>query len=179
MSATTMIVLLMLALFSILWSGLAPTVSSRVVPSGWKMPDGFSTTISFKINPAIQLWEKTVKPPGWQGGEAIDTTTMLNQVYRTKDAQKLKEMTQVTFTAAYDPNCHNGIKELINNPNSITVIFPNNAKITVYGYLKEAEPSEHTIGEMPLLNCVMIVTNWDPVNWVEAGPVFTASVGTP
>lgn len=158
--------------------GANPTVTARVTPTGFKMPDGYQTLIAFKINPAIQFWEKEVTPIGWKGGDAIDTTTMLNQVVKTKDAQHLKENTEVAFVAAYDPNNWNGVRELINANNAVTVIFPSGAKVSFWGYLRDAMPQAHKIGEMPTMQGVIVVTNWDPVNFVEVQPLFSASAGT-
>ncbi len=43
-----------------------------------RLDDGYQTLIEFAENPAIKLWEKSVTPPGIDGGDAIDTTTMLH-----------------------------------------------------------------------------------------------------
>lgn len=156
----------------------APTASVRTIPVGYKMPDGFKTVISFASNTGIQFWEITVKPPGADGGDPIETTTMHNVLYRTKDTKSLKTLTECTVTAMYDPDVLPGLWQLINAPTSITIKFPDNAKMIFYGYLQKYEVNEHKEGEPPTLTLSIVPTNWDPTNKVEAAPVFTASVGT-
>lgn len=160
----------------------APTVSARVIPTGFKMPEGYPTTIAFAKNTALQFWEVTTQPPGLDGGEPVNNTTMLNSVWRTMRARRLKTLTPIKVTAAYDPDVLDGsinkIQGLINNEGSVTVIFPTTDSISFYGYLQKSEPAENKDGEMPLLTITVVPTNWDPVNNVEAGPVFTNASGT-
>ena len=156
----------------------APSVTARVIPVGYKLPDGFKTTIAFHVNPAIQLWEKTVEPPGYDGKEAIDTTTMLNTRWRTMAARQLITLAQHTFTFAYDPDFYNGILELINNQSSITVHLPDGSSISFWGFLQGVKFEQNEEGKMPLGTGTIVPTNWDPVNGVEAAPVFTPAGGT-
>ena len=153
----------------------APTVSTRTIPVGFKMADGFKTLISFLSNTGIQFWEIAVKPPGFDGGDPIPTTTMHNILYRTFDTKRLKTLTECTVTAFYDPDCYPGILALINAPTSITVLFPDGSKLVFYGYLKKFEVNEHKEGESPEATLSIQPTNWDSTNFVEAAPVFTAA----
>lgn len=156
----------------------APIPTPRVKPTGFKMPDGYRTLITFRINPAIQLWEKNVKPPGLDGGDKIDTTTMHNDVWRTYEHRSLKTLTDASAACAYDPQVWNGLLELINFVTSITITYPDHATLTFWGYLQKAEVEEHKEGEMPMINATIAPTNWDDVNFVEAGPVFVPAAGT-
>jgi len=161
----------------------APTITARSLPSpaSGKMPDGFPTTIAFAANAAIQFWEVTTQPPGIDGGEPINNTTMLNILWRTMRARKLKTLTPIKVTAAYDPDAFNSATNLvtmINHEDSVTVHFPTNDTVAFYGYLQKAEPAEHKEGEMPLLTITVVPTNWDPANNVEAGPLYTSAAGT-
>ena len=157
----------------------APTPTARVTPTGFKMPDGWQTFITFAAFPSLNIWEKAVKPPGVDGKEAIDTTTMHNKVWRTFDARHLKTLTEVTASCGYDPDVYNqiigtvGVTGLINNPQSITLTFPEHTTGAFWGYCMKFEVKEHKEGEFPEADVSVMPTNWDPVNFVEAGPVFT------
>jgi hypothetical protein len=70
------------------------------------------------------------------------------------------------------------MEALINNETTITVHFPDGSTLAFYGYLKTFEPQEMTEGEQPEAECEFVVTNWDPANRVEAGPVMVEVAGT-
>lgn len=156
----------------------APTPVTRTTPTGWKMPDGYKTTIALANIPGINLWERTVKPPSIDGGDATDTTTMHNSVWRTKQPKTLKTMGESTTTVAYDPDVYSDIINQVNINQSITVRFPDNSKLTFWGYLQKFEPSDLKEGEMPEATATFVPTNWDSTLNVEAAPVFTAAAGT-
>jgi hypothetical protein len=142
------------------------------------MPDGYRTLITFRLNPAIQLWEKTVKPPGFDGGDKIDTTTMHNDVWRTYEHRALKTLTDVSASCAYDPDVYPGILELLNDTTVITIRYPDHSTLCFWGFLQKAEVQEHKEGEMPMINITVTPTNWDPNTFTEEAPVFTAAAGT-
>ena len=128
----------------------APSTTARVTPSGVKLTDGYRSTMAFARAPNIGFWEMTVKPPGMDGGDKIDTTTMLNDQWRTSDARALVTLTDSTIRVAYDPNMYNDIREkLLNQPGSVTVHFPDGSTLDFYGFLGKFEPSELKEGEMP------------------------------
>ncbi len=156
----------------------APTVTQRVIPTGYKVPDGFKTTISGTAMPGVQFYEQTVQPPGIDGGDAINTTTMLNVAWRTFSPRQLKTLMPIKLTAAYDPQCIPSLVNIINLPQSLTVHFPEGASIAFYGFIQKFEPKENKEGEMPLCDLTVTPTNQDYVNQVEAGPLYTPSSGT-
>jgi hypothetical protein len=156
----------------------APTVVARSTPTGFKMPDGYRALWAFANKPAIQLWEKQVKSPGVDGGEGIDTTTMHNNAYRTKAARHLKTLSDGSFAAAYDPDVIVDILAQTNIEQSITVHFPDNSSWSFWGYMQKWEPAELKEGEFPEATVTIVITNWDPMNFVEAGPVYTPASGT-
>lgn len=156
----------------------APSTTVRVAPPGIKMEDGYPTTLAFARDPNVNFWEKSVKPPGIDGGEAIDQTTMHNATWRTMAPRKLKTLTPVSTKAAWDPACYNEISQLINKSGSITVRFPDGSTLDFYGYLKSFEPSEMSEGNQPEADITIVPTNFDPVNRVEAAPVLTEVTGT-
>jgi len=157
----------------------APASTTRSTPSGKYLDDGYSTKIAFARDADVEFWEKTVKPPGYDGGDAIDTTTMHNVTYRTFAARALKTLTESSLNVAYDPAVYTSIlNNLINQEGSITVHFPDGSKLDFYGYLRTFEPADNAEGEFPEATINITPTNWDPVNDVEAAPVLTSVSGT-
>lgn len=157
----------------------APSVTAVNTPSGIRVEDGFSTTITFARLPTVSFWEKQVKPPGVDGGDKIDTTTMRNSKVRTASNRHLYTLMDPTATVMYDPSVHaNMISALINAPGSVTVRFPDGTSCSFYGYLQKFEPSDNKEGEAPEATITVAVTNWDPSNHVEAEPVYTSVTGT-
>lgn len=158
----------------------APALSTRGTPTGIKFEDGFSTKISFASNPTVCFWERTVKPPGMNGGDAINTTTMHNSTVHTKAPRSLIDYDNSTLNVAWDPNAFGTgqVKSLINFRDSITCRFPDGSTLTFYGYLQKFEPSDMKEGDMPEASITIVPTNWDPVGRVEAAPVFVNVVGT-
>lgn len=138
------------------------------------LKDGYSTIIGFAENPTIYLnmKEKTVKPPGYDGGDEIDTTTMRNETVRTFAPRSLLTLTESTFTAAYDPDVMPELEAMINVNQLITVTYPDLSTLAFWGYLKTAEPSDHEEGSQPTLECSIIPTNEDE-NGDEILPVET------
>lgn len=157
----------------------APTPTARLAPNGTKMDDPFPTTVCFAADPDVAFWEKSVKPPGVDGGDGIDTTTMFNEVYHTKASRVLKMLSNAGGKAAYDPAVLPMIVALINVETSITVHFPSGKTWTFYGYLKSFTPSENSFnGGQPEADFDIVVTNCDPTSRAEEAPVYAAAVGT-
>lgn len=157
-----------------------PTLSTRGTPSGIRMEDGFSTKISFASNPTVAFWERTVKPPGMNGGDAISTTTMHNVAVHTKAPRTLVDYDNITVNVGWDPSAFGAgqIRTLINFRDSITIRFPDNSTLTFFGYLQHFEPGDFKEGEMPEATITIVVTNWDPMGRVEAPPVYVNVSGT-
>ncbi len=156
----------------------APDTTARVTPDGIKLDDGFSTQIAFALDADIAFWEKNVQPPGLDGGDAIETTTMHNTAWRTMAPRSLTTMTECTVTAAYDPDLYDEILAIINVRGSITVHFPDGSTLDFFGYLRLFEPQDMEEGAQPEANITIQPTNYDPVNNVEAPPVMTEVAGT-
>lgn len=156
----------------------APSSTARVAPDGIPLEDGFSTKIAFEHDPNISFWEKTVKPPGLDGGDAIDITTMHNTTWRTFAARDLKTLTEMSTTVAYDPDVYDEILAIINLEGSITVTFPDGSTLDFFGYLRTFEPNDVSEGSQPEATITIQPTNYDPTNDVEAAPVMTEVSGT-
>ena len=155
-----------------------PTTTARIAPVGVKIDDGFSTLIAFAADADVSLWEKTVKPPGIDGGDAIETTTMHNTTWRTMAARALKTLTESGLTCAYDPVVIDQINALINVEGAITVHMPNGDTLDFFGYLKSFEIQDHVEGEQPEAQVVIIPTNVDPSDGSEASPNYKTAAGT-
>lgn len=156
----------------------APSPTARSTPVGRKAPDGYRTTITFSKFLTVALWEKDVKPPGVDGGEPIDTTTMLNDLWHTMAPRSLKKLEPVTANYAYDPDDYPTIISMTNEEQTITVRMPNGGTICFYGYLQKATPGDNKDGEQPMLAATIIPTLEDPTTRVEQGPVYTPAAGT-
>lgn len=143
---------------------------ARVTPVGTRLSHGFATLIAFTADPDVSLWETSVKPPGIEGGEAIDTTTMHNTAWRTKALRVLKELTESTFNAGFDPAVVDQIVALVNVETLITVHFPDDSELDFYGGLRTFEPPELSEEEFPEAACTVTPTNSN--GGVETAPNY-------
>jgi hypothetical protein len=144
------------------------------------MPEGYRATVAFSLKASLQLWERDLKPPGLDGGNMIDITTQFNNKWRTGFAQSLVKVDPISFTAAYDPDAYTDIINTLLNAKtgSITFWLPSGDSIDMYGYLQKFEPQELKIGEYPMAQCTIEITNYDTANFLEVGPVYVAAAGT-
>lgn len=149
------------------------TTTARGTPTGPYFEDGFQTLIAFAADPDVKLWEKTVKPPGVDGGDPIDITTMHNDDLRTSAPRSLKTLTQATMTVAYAGESYDQIMALINVNGWITAHLPDGSTYDFVGYLKSFEPNGHEEGGFPLANCTIVPTN--QLAGVETPPEFTSA----
>lgn len=139
-----------------------------------RLDDGFSTVISFASDTDIKLYEKSVTPPGVSGGGEVDTSTMLNTVWRTRNPKQLKTLSESSFVAAYDPAVYTEIVALVNINNLITITFPDGATLAFWGWLDEFSPGELVEGEQPTAEITIIPSNQN-ASGDETAPVFTAA----
>lgn len=146
---------------------------ARQTPTGAFLRDGYQTLIAFTDDPDVSLWEKQVQPPGIDGGDAIEITTMHNTNWRTMFARSLKTMTEANFTSAYDPQVYTQILSLINVNQLITVHFPDASTLDFWGYLQTFEPGDHEEGEQPEAECTITPTNYNHTSGNEVAPVMT------
>lgn len=158
--------------------GTAPSPTPRTTPTGIKLDDGYQTLITPAANADVNFWEKTVKPPGLDGGDPTNTTTMHNVTYRTQSPKALITMTEMTLTVAYDPVMYTEALALINVETTYTVTFPDGSTLAFYGYLQSFEPGDHTEGEQPEATITIQPTNQDPTDGSEQAAVLTNVTGT-
>jgi hypothetical protein len=156
----------------------APTPTVRSTPSGIKLRDGFGGLITLAIDPDIEFWEITVKPPALMGGDPIKSTTNHNDNVHTKRPRTIQDRGNIQATVAYDPKCMASAKAAINVETTVTKTWPDGSTLAAYGYLKDFDPQNMQEGELPTANIEIVLTNWDPVNHVEADYVYTDVAGT-
>ncbi len=156
----------------------APSATARGTPGGIMLSDGHSTKITFATAPTIEFWEKAVTPPGLDGGDPVDQTTMHNTVYRTMAPRHLKTMTPFTTTAAWNPLLYTSILALINVKTTVTVTFPDGSTLAFYGFLQKFDPGELVEGTQPTATITVCPTNADPTSGAETAATYTDVAGT-
>jgi hypothetical protein len=140
-----------------------------------KIDDGFPTFIEFTEETIFGtlLWEKTVTPPGLQMGGANDTTTMRNTSYRTRAPKKLKTLSELSGSMAYDPECYTALEDMLGVNQLCRVHFPDGSNVEFWGWLDEFTPGEASEGEQPEADFTVIPSNQD-ASGVETAPVYNA-----
>lgn len=149
----------------------------RAIPTGLPLRDGFNTIIGFAGDLDIYLWEKRSTPPGDDIGDAIDTSTFWNIRYRTKWPRSLIEVTNGSFTCAYDPLVRTQILAQIGVNQEISVMFNDGSTWVFWGYMKSFIPQEVSDGEQPEAAVEFVVTNADDA-FLESGPVVDEISGS-
>ena len=158
--------------------GSAPVASDRQTPTGIKLNDGYQTLVTISSDSNISFWEKSVTPPGLDGGDAIETTTMHNTKWKTMTSRALVTLTEMTLTAAYDPVAYDQLRDIINLETTITVNFPDGSTLAFYGFVKGAELAELVEGTQPEMTVTITPTNADPNDHTEQAPVLVEVAGT-
>lgn len=153
----------------------APTPTTRVVPPGQPMKDGYRSLITFAADPDILLWEVGATPPGIEGGDPIDTTNMHTGTWRTFRPRSLLTLTPMSVRCNYYPLVYPQLVAITNLETVVTFHFPSGNYVAFYGFLKSFEPGENVEGEDPEGTANIVPTNWDPVNNVTAGPATGTS----
>lgn len=157
----------------------APTPSTRATPGGRMLRDGYKITVAFSLDTDISLQEVAITPPALEGGEEIDITTQWNDRWMTYAMQQLMKLGNLTFTCAYDPIIYEQCQTILNNDTgSVTLRFADGSTIAFFGGLKTATPDQMVKGTQPRMTCVVVATNFDRTNNVEAGLVVTSVSGT-
>lgn len=156
----------------------APSPATRVDPVGIKLKDGYRTLITLSADTDVSFWEKSVKPPAYDGGDPIDQTTMHNDTVRTKAPRSLIDIGVVSGRAAFDPAVKTQILALLNVETTVTIRYSDGSTEACYGYLRLFDTQEMVEGTQPEANFEIVVTNWDPTNKVEAVPAIASVAGT-
>ena len=138
-----------------------------------RIDDGHKTLISFDAAPSVKFYEKTVTPPGVDGGGEVDTTTMLNDTYRTRNPKALITLASTTCEVAYDPAVYDDVIALVNVNTEITITFPDESTLVFWGWLNKFTPSPLREGEQPMAEIEIIPSNQND-SGVKTAPDYTA-----
>lgn len=159
----------------------APTTTARVAPPGRRLEDGkgpTKATLAFASDPNVNLWEIEVGVPGFDNGDAIDTTTQWNSTWRTFAARVLFTLTEFTVVGAYDPSLLTEILALKGVEMAMTLHFPDDSTYDFFAFIRVMEFDALVEGTMPRATLTIQPTNTDPTTGGEESPVLTSSAGT-
>lgn len=156
----------------------APTPTARATPIGIVLKDGYRSTLTCALDPNIEFREKAVKPPGYDGGAPIDTTTMFSTTYRQKAPRALSEMTNASIRAAYDPVVYQTILSILKLETTWTTTFPDGTTLAFYGFLNRFDPEALQEGQQPEAMIEIVPTNSDPTTGAPEAAVLTNVPGT-
>ena len=137
-----------------------------------RLDDGHQTLISFAADPTVLFYEKSVTPPGIDGGGEVDVTVMENSTWRTRNPKALVTLSNASMTVAYDPATYPEIIALVNVNTLITVTFPDGDTLAFWGWLNTFTPGEHVEGEQPTAEIEVIPSNQN-ASGVETAPVHS------
>ena len=144
--------------------------------------DGYQTLVTFSLTPiTLVVKEKAVTPPGMDGGDMVDITTMRNDVWRTRNPRYLVTLTEFTFTASYDPLIYPTLLDVLNINQEITLMFPDTSTLAFWGWLQKVIPGENVEGTQPIITCTITPSNHNglgagSVGMVEVTPIYTPPV---
>lgn len=145
-----------------------------------RIDDGYRTLITFKDAAITLAWEKSVTPPGIDGGGSIDITTMRNgdgtTGWRTFAPKALKTLTESTATCAYDSEMYDECLTALQVNQEIEIAFPDDSTVTFWGWLDKFMPGELTEGEQPTAEITIIPSNRnndEPA--LEVAPVYAGA----
>lgn len=156
----------------------APTSTARQTPTGRRLDDGHVSLITFARFPAVKFWETEIEPPGIDGGDPKDITSFHETEFRIKRPRKLKEYTDGSIKAFYDPSVIDTIEEMINEEDTITIRYADGTTRYFFGYMKDFKEDALKEGEPPSAKITFVSTAYDHTNAVEAQQVLTSVAGT-
>ena len=155
----------------------APTPTARNLPvPGVPLQNGYQTLLTCEADDDISFWEKQVTPPGIEGGDPVDFSTMHNTTWVTIAPGTLLTLTECSMTAGYNPEVIDQILLIINVNTVWTVTFPNGGTTAFHGFLRNFTPAALVRDQHPEANITVVPTNWDGSS--EQGPVTAGLLGT-
>lgn len=156
----------------------APSATARQDPGGVQMVTGWPALVTFELDPDIELFEKMVTPPGIETGELTELTNQHNSIWKTYAPQGLLRLTDMSFTAGYDPSVYYSIRTVAGKNQGVTLWWPNTDSLAFYGVLRSFVPGQMQQGQPPEATVTISPTNADPDDCTEQGPVWTNGTGT-
>jgi len=138
-----------------------------------RLDDGYQTLIDIGGEIfGLDAFEKEVTPPGVDGNGMVDTTTMRNFVWRTRNGKHLKTLTEFTCTVAYSVSLYNSMVADAQVNQLITILFPDTSTVQFYGFVDKFIPQPMREGEQPTATMTVVPTNQN-LDGVEVAPVVT------
>jgi hypothetical protein len=143
------------------------------------LTDGYQTIVGFSalsgaFNSALK--EKEVQPPSVDGGGMVDTTTMVNNRWRTRQPKRLMTLDDMKLQVSYDPIIYSLVVGNINKNGIIIVNFPDGSTLAFWGWVDKMVPQALKEGEFPLAELTIHCGNQDNSN-NEQAPVYAATGG--
>lgn len=151
----------------------APVAAVRVIPTAFKLRNGYQALLVFSADTNCEYYEISVGLPGMTSGDAIENTTQQNAIWRTMGPRTLVTLEEFQVTAGYDPIVYSSLLNILGVEQTVTIIFPDTSTLAFFGFLRSVEFDPLVDGTMPQLTMTITPTNYDPVHCVEAGPVLT------
>lgn len=158
-----------------------PAVITRIAPPGRRLKDGHGptkATLAISADTNLNIWEIEVGLPGYDNGEAIDTTTQWNTDWRTFAARYLNTMTEFQVVGAFDPSIYDEVLALKGVETTFTIHIPDDSTLSFFGYVRTMEFEKMVEGTMPKVTLGIKPTNTDPATGAEEDPVLVSSSGT-
>lgn len=157
---------------------VAPTPTVRTTPTAWKIDQGFRILVTNALNAGIALFEIEVTPGGLDNGDPIDTSTQYQTKYHVRRPRALNKADGAKIKAQLAAGTRNELDALIGKETTITEKYPDGSTYCYYGYYKSVKYDAFKEGEKPTCEVEVVETDWDYINAIEAGAVFTAITGT-
>jgi hypothetical protein len=153
-------------------------VTARVLPTGFKVPEGFKSTLAFSLKPGLNIYEVDVPMPGGDS-VVIDITTQLNTKWHTKALSALIDSPEISGNGGWDPSFFDDYIFLTGaQGGAFTVHTPTNSTTSCWGGLKSFMPQPWKFSTFPLINFTLVNTNRNPTTGAEEGPFTVPSAGT-
>lgn len=156
----------------------SPSLQTRGTPGGKPLEDGYQTLLAIEDHLTLKIWEKDVGNSAMDAGDPMEFTNMHNVRHRTFGMQALILDEPFTVRCFFDPAVETIMRTLLGQSKSMTRILADGSTTTFFGSVKRFAEDDNTIGEVPEADLEIVVTNWDPVNDVEAPPETVEVSGT-
>lgn len=108
--------------------------------------EGYATTIDLG---GVVIWELESTPPGIDGGNPINVTSMRNTLWETQLPKTLKKLTMAKFKCAFAGEAYNTLNALINVNRPMVITLPDGKRISAWGWLRKFIPDPLKEGEQP------------------------------
>lgn len=154
----------------------APAVQTRSTPTGAIQYEGGPTSrFTIGLNKALCIREFEIAACKIVGGQPIRISSFFNVLFHTKVPQTLLDLEAFVVRGFYDMDIWKDTmyKTVMNKNGAMTFRSAEGSTLSVFGWAREVTFQPHKLGEAPTLELMCEVSNWDPVNRVEAGPSYS------